>query len=158
VTPAIAIATSEAAVGALGAGRLDPEMGGAILWFFEHTIGWAWDHTLGALVARSKRKDRQRDDLGTLADELSAAVSQCSSLGRGYSVAWKYAQSAHEHAERAFSLSTRVPDADLGKLVKAARDGINAYAEDFMSGKRERYSDPTDAALERIRELQRGLR
>jgi hypothetical protein len=118
--------------------------------------GWLFDHTIGA-IGRGKRKDRQLDDLGALADALSGAVTACSNIGRGYLTEENYVQKARQLGSEALAISTRILDAELGQLTKAAGDGIGAFLDDSMHVGRYRYTRPCAAAMERIRDLQRGL-
>jgi hypothetical protein len=125
-------------------------------WLADHTVGWVFDHTVGWTVGRGKkRKDRQLDDLGALADALSEALTACRNIGRGYLTEENDVQKARQLSGNAVALSTRIPDAELGQLTKAASDGIGAFLDDSMHVGRYRYTGPVETAMERIRELRR---
>lgn len=132
-------------------------MSTALTWLVDHTVGWLFDHTLGWAVARLKRGNRQRDDLGALADALSEAVTECHSVGKGYETNYRYIQKARQHSLHALALSTRIPDEEIGGLTKAAVNGMGAFLDDFMRVGRDSYVKPFDAAMERIHYLQRRL-
>lgn len=132
-------------------------MGAALSWLVDHTVGWVFDHTAGWAIGRLKRGNRQRDDLGALADALSEAVSECSNVGMGYVSNYKYVQKARQKSLQALALSTRVPDEEIGRLTKAAADGIGAYLDNFMHAGRATYTKPFEAVMEHIHNLQRRL-